>query len=94
LKGLTVAVLGLGLTTIGYGEIRAVPRYWFELDYLLDGLPIFPVVFGLFAVPEVMELAIRNVSISRVTKEKVVAGGIIDGIRDVGGIGGWSCVAR
>jgi len=84
LKGLTVAVLGLGLTTIGYGEIRAVPRYWFELDYLLDGLPIFPVVFGLFAVPEVMELAIRNVSISRVTKEKVVAGGIIDGIRDVG----------
>ena len=84
LKGLTVAVLGLGLTTIGYGEVRAVPRYWFGLDYLLDGLPIFPVVFGLFAVPEVMELAIRNVSISRVTKDKVVAGGIIDGIRDVG----------
>jgi hypothetical protein len=49
----------------------------------MDELPIIPVVLGLFAIPELMELAIRNVSISRVPKDQAVGGGIIDGIREV-----------
>jgi putative tricarboxylic transport membrane protein len=62
LKGLTVALLGLLMATIGYSE-TGVPRYWFGSDYLIDGLPMIPVVLGFFAIPELMELAIKNVSI-------------------------------
>lgn len=82
LKGLTAALLGLMLGTIGLAETIAMPRYTFGSLYLMDELPIIPVVLGLFAIPELMELAIRNVSISRVPKEQVDGGGIMDGVRD------------
>ncbi len=81
-KGLIVALLGLLLSSIGYAEAESVPRYFFGEDYLLDGLPIIPVVLGLFAIPEVMELAIRNTSISRVTREQSSDVTILTGVKD------------
>lgn len=83
LKGITAALLGLLLGTIGMAETAAIPRYTFGSLYLMDELPIIPVVLGLFAIPELMELAIKNVSISRV-QEKDVGSGIVDGIKDAG----------
>lgn len=83
LKGLSVACLGILLSTVGYGEAESIPRYHFETDYLLDNLPLIPVVLGLFAIPEIMELAIRNVSISRVPKDQTVGGGMLEGVKDV-----------
>ena len=82
LKGLTVAGFGLFLSTIGYAETDAIPRYWFGTDYLLDGLPLIPVVLGLFAIPELMELAVRNVSISRVPMDQTEGGGLLEGVKD------------
>ncbi|MPZ41711.1 MAG: hypothetical protein GEU95_27460, partial [Rhizobiales bacterium] len=64
LKGLTAAGLGLLLSQIGYAEQLAIPRYWMGFTYLLDGLPLVPVVLGLFALPEVVSLASSNRSIS------------------------------
>ena len=49
--------------------------------YLLEGLPLIPVVLGLFALPEVIDLAVRDSSISRVPKDGV-AGGMMTGIHD------------
>ncbi|MBT3550794.1 MAG: tripartite tricarboxylate transporter permease [Rhodospirillaceae bacterium] len=83
LKGLTVAALGILLSTVGYGEAESIPRFHFETDYLLDNLPLIPVVLGLFAIPELMELAIRNVSISRVPKDQTEGGGMLEGVKDV-----------
>ena len=80
-KGLLAALLGLMLSYVGYAINGAVPRYWFGATYLLDGLPLIPLVLGLFAVPEVLELAIRNTSISRVDKASV-DGGMKRGIGD------------
>ena len=82
LKGLIVALLGLMMAMIGYAETEAVPRYWFGTTYLLDGLPIIPVVLGLFAIPELMELAIKDTSISRIPKEQTEGGGMMEGIKD------------
>lgn len=82
LKGLLAAMLGLMLGFIGMAETIAEPRYHFGSVYLLDELPIIPVVLGLFALPELLDLAVRNVSISRVPKDQVKGGGILDGIRD------------
>ena len=82
LKGLIVALLGLMMSMIGYAEMAAIPRYWMGTTYLLDGLPLIPVVLGLFAIPELMELAIRDSSIARIPKEQTQGGGMLEGIKD------------
>ena len=81
LKGMTVAGLGLLLSQIGYAEQIAIPRYWLNSTYLLDGLPLVPVVLGLFSLPELVALAVSNRSISDVPRAKI-SGGIMDGVRD------------
>ena len=80
-KGLFAALIGLLISMVGYSLTGGVPRYWLGATYLLEGIPIVPMVLGLFAVPEVIELAVRNTSISRVTRESV-SGGMRRGILD------------
>lgn len=82
LKGLTVALLGLLLTTIGYADATGVPRFVLNTDYLLDGLPIIPIVLGLFGLPELMEMAVKNTSISRAKRSESAWAGIARGVRD------------
>jgi len=92
MKGLGAVTIGLTMAQVGYGEIQPVPRFHFGFDYLLDGLPLLPVVLGLFAIPEVMELAVKDTSISRVPKEQVGGGGMRQGIKDA--IQNWWLVLR
>ncbi len=82
LKGLTAATFGLMLGTIGFAESEAIPRFTFGTLYLTDELPLIPVVLGLFAIPELLELAVRNVSISRIPKDEAEGGALMDGVRD------------
>ncbi len=82
LRGTAAACFGLMIATVGFAEFGGVRRYWFEFNFLLEGIPIVPYVLGLFAIPEVLELAIRNTSISRVSRDEVETGGIINGMRD------------
>ncbi|MEM8950238.1 MAG: tripartite tricarboxylate transporter permease [Pseudomonadota bacterium] len=65
-KGLAAAAFGLLLSTIGYAQDAAIPRYWMEQTYLLDRLPLIPVVLGLFAMPELIDLAAKDRTIARV----------------------------
>jgi len=81
LKGTTAACFGLLVACVGFAEFGAKQRYWFELNFLADGLPIVPYVLGLFAIPEVLELAVRNTSISQVEQAEV-KGGMLDGMKD------------
>jgi putative tricarboxylic transport membrane protein len=80
LKGLTVAGLGLLLSQIGYAEQIAMPRYWLGFTYLLDGLPLVPVVLGLFALPEVVSMAVSNKPISDMPRQET--SGLWTGVRD------------
>lgn len=80
-KGLFAALIGLLISMVGYSVNGAVPRYWLGATYLLEGIPIVPMVLGLFAVPEVIELAVRNTSISRVP-QNAMSGGMRRGIGD------------
>jgi TctA family transporter len=82
MKGLAVAALGLLISTVGYADAIAIPRFWFGFEYLLDGVPLIPVVLGLFAIPELMELATRRSSISAVPRDQAVDGSMMAGIRD------------
>jgi TctA family transporter len=82
LKGLAVAALGILLATVGEAVTVAIPRFTFGTDYLSDNLPLIPVVLGLFAIPEIMELAIRNTSIAQIPDDQSDGGGLLDGIKD------------
>lgn len=81
-KGVVAAMFGLLLATIGLPESQAIPRYTFGALYLLDKLPLIPVLLGLFAIPELMELALKNVSIARTGKADETRKGLMQGVHD------------
>jgi putative tricarboxylic transport membrane protein len=56
LPGLASAVLGLLVSTVGSDLISNVHRYTFGQSSLGDGVPLVPVLVGLFALPEVVRL--------------------------------------
>lgn len=53
-KGLAMAGLGLGLSTVGLDPVSGVPRFTFGETSLLAGVGFIPAVIGLFAVGEVL----------------------------------------
>ena len=70
LKGMVAASVALALTTIGFDNITGIPRFTFGAEYLWDGIPLVPVLVGLFALPEMLNLMLSGKSIS----EQVNAG--------------------
>ena len=68
------------LAAIGVDPQTGSLRYTFGLLYLWDRLDIIPVVVGLFAIPEIVDLAVRGTSISEVPKTKLV--GVMEGVKD------------
>ncbi|MFL2546988.1 MAG: tripartite tricarboxylate transporter permease [Candidatus Rariloculaceae bacterium] len=82
MKGVAAAMFGLLLSMVGFPESQAIPRYTFDTLYLLDSLPLIPVLLGIFAIPEIMELAIKNVSISQTGAGNESRAGLMQGIRD------------
>jgi putative tricarboxylic transport membrane protein len=54
LRGLTMAALGLFLSLIGQDVITGTIRFSFGLEQLEGGLPLVPVMMGLFGVSEVL----------------------------------------
>jgi putative tricarboxylic transport membrane protein len=57
LKSLLVGVLGLVISTIGMSPQVGFPRFCFGIDYLYDGIPLIPMLIGLFGVTSVLELS-------------------------------------
>jgi len=64
-RGLVMAGAGLILAIVGLSPGTGTPRLVFGQLYLWDGIPLIPLVLGLFAVPELVELATRKTSIAR-----------------------------
>ncbi len=63
-KGLAAGALGFVLGMVGLHLQTAAPRWVFGQIYLWDGLPLVPVVLGMFAFPELVSLAIKGTSIA------------------------------
>jgi TctA family transporter len=79
-KGLVAAMLGLILSFVGYAKLDGIPRFAFGTTYLLDGIPLVPMVLGFYAIPELLDLT-RNQSLSHVPRD-MEKGGVMQGIRD------------
>lgn len=56
LKGLVASAFGLLLSVVGYSSFRGVERFTFGVDYLEQGIPMVPLIVGLFAISEAMML--------------------------------------
>jgi TctA family transporter len=80
LKGLISGGLGFFLATIGLDPISGIQRFTFGQLFLWDGIGLVPVTLGLFAIPEIIDLAIVATSISRQKVGKL--GGVMEGIKD------------
>ncbi|HEY2989381.1 MAG TPA: tripartite tricarboxylate transporter permease [Candidatus Binatia bacterium] len=80
IKGLLAGGVGLMLASIGVDPQTGALRYTFGSLYLWDGLDVTPVVVGMFAIPEIVDLAVRGTSISQAPKEKLK--GVMEGVKD------------
>jgi TctA family transporter len=91
LRGLIAAGLGILLSMIGSDPQTGTLRYTGGFFYLWDGLPIVPLVLGLFALPELADLAIKKMAITDKSKYDVRSGmkaGFMDAIKN------WWLVVR
>jgi TctA family transporter len=64
-KGMLTAAFGLAIAMIGSSRLTGDLRTTFGIDYLWDGFALAPIVVGLFALPEVIDLVTGNTPIAR-----------------------------
>ncbi len=64
-KGVLTATFGLAIAMIGFSPITGVVRANFGIDYLWEGVPLVPIVVGLFALPEAIDLVVADTPIAR-----------------------------
>ncbi len=70
-KGIIIGFLGLILATIGTDPYTGTPRFAGDYLFLWDGLSLVTAVLAVFAIPEMIALAVRGGSISSVTMGSV-----------------------
>ena len=80
LKGAISGLLGMALGMVGTSLLTPFPRYTFDVLQLADGFRLVPALIGLFAIPELYDLAQRGRTISEFTPVK---GGVWQGVREV-----------
>ncbi len=59
-KGLIAGAIGLALGTVGLDVAYGAQRFTFGTPYLYSGISIITAVIGIFAIPELLGLAITN----------------------------------
>jgi TctA family transporter len=86
LKGLIVAVFGVLLAAIGDEAQSGQLRWTFDSlfdNYLLDGVPIESIALGLFAVPELIDMAIARANMGATQRLDGLFREQLRGVRDV-----------
>ena len=81
LRGLAAAALGIMVAMIGSDPQTGTLRYTFDTLYLWEGAPLTAIILGLFALPELADLAISRTAISG-NMAKTDKSGMIQGAKD------------
>ena len=74
LRGMTVACFGIMIAMIGSDPQTGTLRWTLDSLYLWDGMPLVPVTLGLFALPELCDLAIARSAIASEAKYDIKSG--------------------
>jgi TctA family transporter len=97
-KGLVAGGLGLVLAMVGLDPIESVPRFTLEnvlgddnALFLWDGISLIAVTVGLFAIPEIVDLAVKGTSIAG-GRVQTKLGGVMEGVKDT--FRHWKLVLR
>ncbi|REE21462.1 TctA family transporter [Paraburkholderia sp. BL27I4N3] len=91
LRGVVAACFGILVGMIGTNVETGQMRWTGDILYLQDGIPLVPIILGIFALPELCELAIRRTAIAEKVQFNSREGmrqGVIDGLRN------WFLVLR
>ena len=82
LRGLTAGCFGVMIAMIGTDPQTGTLRWTMDSLYLWDGLPIVPLLLGVFALPELCDLLIGRVAISSDTSKANIYKGQWQGVKD------------
>lgn len=82
LMGLISAGLGLAFSLVGQDRQAGILRFTFDQLYLWNGLSLIPVAVGLFAIPEIINLAVTGSSIAGELPKGKLGKGVLEGIKD------------
>ena len=82
LRGVGAGCLGVMIAMIGSDPQTGTLRWTMDSLYLWDGLPITPVLLGLFALPELCDLLIARTTISKSIDKQSIYKGQWQGVKD------------
>ncbi|WP_321931222.1 tripartite tricarboxylate transporter permease [Paraburkholderia guartelaensis] len=91
LRGVVAACFGILVGMIGTNVETGQMRWTGDLLYLQDGIPLVPIILGIFALPELCELAIRRTAIAdnvQFSSREGMRQGVTDSLRN------WFLVLR
>jgi TctA family transporter len=93
LRGLTFACFGMMLRMIGTDPQSGTLRWTMDTLYLWDGLPLVPLTLGIFALPELCDLAIGRMAVVQEGKTVLdTKSGMVAGIKDC--LDNWFLILR
>jgi putative tricarboxylic transport membrane protein len=86
-KGFVAGGFGLTLSMVGLDPVRGAPRFILEPVlgedlslFLWDGVALVSVAVGIFAIPEIIDIAVQGTGIAREKVGKL--GGVMEGVKD------------
>jgi TctA family transporter len=82
LRGFLAGGLGLLFATVGQDPQAGVARFTFDTLYLWGGLDLVPVLVGIFAIPEIIDLGVRGTSIAGELPSGRLNKGAFEGLKD------------
>jgi putative tricarboxylic transport membrane protein len=82
LRGLTAACFGMMLAMIGTDPQTGTLRWTMDSLYLWDGVPLVPVTLGVFALPELCDLAVSRMAVVQAGETIDTKTGMWLGVKD------------
>ncbi|MFC2060496.1 tripartite tricarboxylate transporter permease [Chloroflexota bacterium] len=82
IRGLISGLLGLFISIIGFQVTTGVSRMTFGTAFLYGGLGLVPLLLGIFAIPELIDIA-KTGSIARGEMPKRIGRELMEGVKDV-----------
>jgi len=92
LRGLTAACFGMMLSMIGTDPQSGTLRWTMDSLYLWDGLPLVPLTLGIFALPELCDLAIGRTAVVQQGMTLDTKTGMLLGVKDC--LQNWFLILR
>ncbi|WP_212524353.1 tripartite tricarboxylate transporter permease [Actibacterium sp. MT2.3-13A] len=87
LRGLIAGCVGLLFAFVGSDAISGDLRFTGGIDYLWDGIPLVPTLTGMFAISQMIELALKGGSVAgaatQASKKQMQISGVGEGVLSV-----------